>query len=140
MTGIATAALIPTPQKAIAAWGGTPTCPSEGNSSAMAATCVATPEVMEIKFYEFGFCTTSPLAGANFSRTTCEKAWESSAGEIVDLALLTFQGLSTGTTYRIPNGSYGHGYAIISNLMGLKGKVYFNSKTYYTKIGIISIT
>ncbi len=132
LTGIAMASLIPTPQKAIGAWGNIPTCPAEGNTNAMADICLATPEIYEIRFYELGFCTTSPLAGQDFSRATCEKAWESSAGEVVDLATFSFKGLSTGTTYRIPDGTYPHGYAIISNLQGIKGKVYFNSRTYYT--------
>ncbi len=132
LVGIGIASLIPNPQKAIAAWGGHPTCPAEGNSNAMTAVCLATPEIMEIKFYELGFCTSSSLAGNNFSRATCEKAWESSAGEIVDLATFASKGLSTGTTYKVPNGTYSHGYAVVSNLMGLKGRVYFNDKTYYT--------
>ncbi len=134
LTGIAIASLISSSQKATAEWGGNPTCPGEGNTNAMAtATCLATPEIMEIRFYELGFCTSAPLAGANFSRATCETAWESSGGEIVDLATLTFKGLSTGTTYKVPNGTYPHGYAIISTQMGLKAKVYFNNKTYHTQ-------
>ena len=54
VAGIGIASLIPNPQKAIAAWGGHPTCPAEGNSNAMTAICLATPEIMEIKFYELG--------------------------------------------------------------------------------------
>ena len=114
LTGIAMASLIPTPQKAIGAWGGIPTCPAAGNTDAMDDICLATPEIYELRFYELGFCTTSPLAGANFSRATCEKTWESSTGEVVDLATFASKGLSTGTTYKIPNGSYSHGYATVS--------------------------
>ena len=43
-------------------------CPAEGNSGAQTATCNTTPEVMEIKFYELGFCTSDPLSETNFDK------------------------------------------------------------------------
>ena len=73
--------------------GSVPDCPDEGSaaaSGAMSEDCYLTPETMEVKFYELGFCTTSdPLSGANFSRTNCTKAWESSSGQTLDLASFT---------------------------------------------------
>ena len=68
-----------------------PACPAEGSAAASGAqsqTCTTTPTVMEIKFYELGFCTSDPLSGADFDNSTCQKAWESTSGETADLASL----------------------------------------------------
>ena len=49
------------------------TCPAEGSVAAagiQSADCNVTPEVMEIKFYELGFCTGDPLSGADFNNST----------------------------------------------------------------------
>ena len=107
-------------------------CPAEGNSSAQTETCNTTPEVMEIKFYELGFCTSDPLSGADFSNTSCEKAWESTSGQTADLASFSYSGLSSGLPYRVPNKQYDYAYVIFDPTWGLKGKVYFNNTTYYT--------
>tara|TARA_Y100001968_G_scaffold74784_1_gene66195 strand:- start:282 stop:1079 length:798 start_codon:yes stop_codon:yes gene_type:complete len=126
--GISFASLISSPHTAKAA-----DCPASGNSGAMSADCYETPDVMEIKFYELGFCTTTdPLAGSNFSRTNCTKAWDSASGETADLADFNYKGLTSGLAYRIPNGTYEYAYVIFDNVWGLKGKVYFNDRTYYT--------
>lgn len=132
-TGITLGSLIYTPEKANAAWGGKPTCPSTGNTEAMSEDCMVTPEVMEIKFYELGFCKTSdPLAGANFDRTNCEKVWESNTGVTSDLATFSYKGLAGSGTYKISAGTYQYAYVIIGNVMGLKGKSDFNGETYFT--------
>ncbi len=132
-TGITLGALIYTPEKANAAWGSIPTCPSTGNTEAMSEDCMVTPEVMEIKFYELGFCKTSdPLAGANFDRTNCEKVWESNTGVTSDLATFSYKGLAGSGTYKISPGTYQYAYVIIGNVMGLKGKSDFNGETYFT--------
>ena len=133
LTGIGLASLIPTPPKAIAAFGDTPTCPSTGNTDPMSEDCLATPEIMEITFYELGFCaSTSPLAGANFSRANCEKVWESDVGQTVDLAAYSYKGLAGSGTYKIPAGTYNHAYVIIGHTWGIKGKTDFNGQTYFT--------
>ena len=132
-TAISLGSLIYTPEKAIAAWGSIPTCPATGNTEAMSSDCLVTPEVMEIKFYELGFCKTSdPLAGANFDRTNCEKVWESDAGQTADLAAFSYKGLAGSGTYKISAGTYQYAYVIIDNVMGLKGKSDFNGETYFT--------
>ena len=51
-----------------------PACPAEGSAAASGAqtqTCTTTPTVMEIKFYELGFCTGYPLSAADFDNSTC---------------------------------------------------------------------
>ena len=111
------------------------TCPAEGSddaAGAQSADCNVTPEVMEIKFYELGFCTGDPLSGADFSNSTCEKTWESTSGETKDLASMSYQGLTSGTTFKIPSKQYDYAYVIFDATWGLKGKVYFNNDTYFT--------
>ena len=117
--------------------GSIPDCPDEGSaaaSGAMSQDCYQTPETMEVKFYELGFCTTSdPLSGANFSRTNCTKAWESSSGQTLDLASFSYQGLTSGLTHTIPNQTYEYAYVVVNTTWGMKGKAYFNDQTYYTQ-------
>ena len=107
-------------------------CPAEGNSNAQTETCNATPEVMEIKFYELGFCTGDPLSGADFDNSTCEKSWGSTSGETIDLANFVYTGLSEELTYKVPNKQYDYAYVVFDPTWGLKGKVYFNNTTYFT--------
>ena len=111
------------------------TCPAEGSDAAagaQSADCNATPEVLEIKFYELGFCTGDPLSGADFSNSTCEKSWESTAGETKDLASFSYQGLTSGTTFKVTSKQYDYAYVIFDADWVLKGKVYFNNDTYFT--------
>mgnify|MGYP001392539707 CR=1 FL=1 len=109
-----------------------PDCPDSGNASTMTSDCYGTPTVMEIPFYELGFCTSDPLDGYSFSRANCSKAWSSTTPETIDLADFNYTGLSEELTYQIPNQTYSHAYVIVGNTWGLKGEAYFNSKTYYT--------
>ena len=112
--------------------GSDPDCPDIGNSSSMSEDCTGTPTVMEIPFYELGFCTSDPLANYSFSRDNCSKAWSSTTSETIDLATYNYSGLRSGLTEKIPNQTYTHAYVIVGNTWGLKGKAYFNSKTYYS--------
>ena len=107
-------------------------CPAEGNSSAQTETCTTTPKVMEIKFYELGFCTGDPLSGTDFSNSTCEKSWESTSGETADLASFSYLGLTSGLAFKVPSKQYDYAYVIFDPTWVLKGEVYFNNKTYYT--------
>ncbi len=112
-----------------------PACPAEGSTAAAGAqnrTCTTTPEVMEIKFYELGFCTGAPLSGSDFDNSTCEKAWVSTSGETTDLATFSYTGLTSGLTYKIPSKQYDYAYLVFNPTWVLKGKAYFNNKTYYT--------
>ncbi len=111
------------------------TCPAEGSDAAgtsQSADCNVTPEVMEIKFYELGFCTEDPLSGADFSNSTCEKSWVSTSGEIADLANFSYLGLTSGLAYKVPSKQYDYAYVVFDATWGLKGKVYFNGMTYFT--------
>ena len=112
--------------------GSDPDCPDTGNADVMSSHCYQTPEVMEVPFYELGFCTSDPLSSFAFSRSNCEKAWDSSTPQTIDLAQFSYSGLTSGLTYKIPNKTYTHAYVIVGNTWGLKGKAYFNNKTYYS--------
>ena len=109
-------------------------CPANPNAAIMSQDCFTTPEEMDIKFYELGFCTGDPLAAADFSSATCTKAWDFGTGETLDLAEFNYKGLRSGLTYKLPNGQYDYAYVIFDPVWGLKGKVYFNSDTYYTDV------
>ena len=112
-----------------------PACPDKGSSAASGAqnqTCTTTPTVMEIKFYELGFCTGDPLSGSDFDNSTCEKSWISTSGETIDLATFNYTGLTSGLTYKVPNQKYDYAYVVFDPTWVLKGEVYFNGTTYYT--------
>ena len=112
-----------------------PACPAEGSAAASGAqtqTCTTTPKVMEIKFYELGFCTGDPLSGTNFDNSTCEKAWVSTSGETADLASFSYSGLISGNPIRVPSKQYNYAYVVFDPTWVLKGEAYFNNKTYYT--------
>ena len=112
-----------------------PACPEEGSAAASGAqtqTCSTTPKVMEIKFYELGFCTGDPLSGSDFDNSTCEKSWASTAGETADLATFSYQGLTSGLTYKVPSKQYDYAYVVFDPTWVLKGETYFNGITYYT--------
>ena len=112
-----------------------PACPAEGSAAASGAqtqTCTTTPKVMEIKFYELGFCKGDPLSGSDFDNSTCEKSWVSTSGETADLASFSFLGLTSGLTYKVPSQQYDYAYVVFDPTWGLKGEVYFNGTTYYT--------
>ena len=112
--------------------GSDPDCPDSGNVDAMSAHCFQTPTVMEVPFYELGFCTSDPLSGFSFSRDNCEKAWDSSTPQTIDLSKFNYSGLTSGLTYKIPNKTYTHAYVIVGNTWGLKSEAYFNNTTYYS--------
>ena len=112
-----------------------PPCPAELSAAASGAqtqTCTTTPKVMEIKFYELGFCTGDPLSGSDFDNSTCEKSWVSTSGETADLASFSYLGLTSGLTYKVPSKQYDYAYVVFDPTWVLKGEVYFNGKTYYT--------
>ena len=111
------------------------TCPAKGSDAAngtQQSTCNTTPKVMEIKFYELGFCTGDPLSSTDFDNSTCEKAWDALSGETADLATFNYKGLTSGLTYKVPSKQYNYAYVVFDPTWILKGEVYFNGTTYYT--------
>jgi len=99
--------------------------------SGEANPCFLTPETLKVTFYEVGFCTSDPLATGTFVNTSCEKSWENSSGFESDIGLKRFETMD-GKTFRVPNGTFTHSYAIMSNVWKLKGQ-YNNEKSNNTK-------
>ena len=135
IAGLSFAALISSQQKVHAYAGNA--CATEGSTAsegAMSADCDGTPEVMKVKFFELGLCTSDPLSSTTFSRANCHKAWESENGIIVDIpAYMSSEGYELpGAVIKPANGTYSHVYAIVNTHWDIKGKVYYNNKTYYT--------
>lgn len=112
---------------------GTTDCPAEGNTGAP-VDCFETPDEYKVTFFELGFCTSDPLSTDTFNKNNCHKAWENNSGQTIDIAncLNVDCSLSTGSNYRIDDGTYSHAYAVLDSVISVKGKVFFNNKTYYT--------
>ena len=119
-----------------------PACPSSGtveNLEHPAADeqpdCFITPNKVEIKFYEMGFCETDPYdSEQNFDPQKCTTAWSNSSGDSADLAVFVAKGL-LGDTVRIKNGTYNYAYMIIDNEWTLNGTyttTLNGGTTYYT--------
>tara|TARA_Y100001968_G_scaffold317431_1_gene346430 strand:+ start:162 stop:1025 length:864 start_codon:yes stop_codon:yes gene_type:complete len=136
LAGLSLAALIG-PQQKVHAYAGNP-CATEGSTAAdgaMSADCDGTPSVMKIKFYELGVCTSDPLTSSTFSRANCEKTWESknATGTTIDIPACIANACDVeGTVTKPSNGTYSHVYLIVNTQWDIKGKVYYNGKTYYT--------
>ena len=95
--------------------------------------CFITPEMLKVKFYEIGFCTSDPLSSGTFDSSTCHKSWDNTSGVTTDIGKKTFEKMS-GNTYRVPNGTYGYSYAIMNNSWVYKGKYKLqNGNTWYTR-------
>ena len=108
------------------------TSDSVSDLSAEANPCFITPEMMKVKFYEIGFCTEDPLSTGTFVNTNCYKTWDNSSGFTTDIGQQTFENM-VGEVYRIPNGTYTHAYAIMTNEKIYKAKYKLSDgNTYYT--------
>ena len=111
-------------------------CATSDTVTTMAAEsnpCFTTPEMLKVKFYEIGFCTSDPLASGTFDNSTCSKSWDNTSGFTSDIGQKNYEAMS-GNTYRVPNGTYGHAYAILNNEWTYKGKYKFkDGDTFYTR-------
>ena len=95
--------------------------------------CFITPEMLKVKFYEIGFCTSDPLSSGSFDDSTCYKSWDNTSGYTTDIGKKIFEKMP-GNIYRIPNGTYEYSYAIMNNSWVYKGKYKLkNGNTWYTR-------
>ena len=110
-------------------------CPdtnSVADLSTAANPCFLTPEMLKVKFYEIGFCTSDPLATGTFVSTTCSKSWDNTSGFETDIGKKSFSNM-VGTTYKVPNATYGYAYAIMNNEWTYKAQYKLSGgDTYYT--------
>ena len=112
------------------------------NMSGEANPCFITPEMLEVTFYEIGFCTSDPLATGTFVSTTCSKSWDNTSGFETDIGKKSFASM-TGTTYKVPNATYGYAYAIMNNTWTYKAQYKLSGgDTYYTNStnGLVTTT
>ncbi len=101
---------------------------------AEANPCFLTPEMLKVKFFEIGFCTTDPLATGTFVDTTCKKSWDNTSGFETDIGKKSFVSM-VGTTYKVPNNTYGYAYAIMNNSWTYKAQyklTHAEPNIYYT--------
>ena len=75
---------------------------SVADLSTAANPCFLTPEMLKVKFYEIGFCTSDPLATGTFVNTTCSKSWDNASGFETDIGKKSFVSM-VGTIYKVPN-------------------------------------
>ena len=112
-------------------------CPdtnSVADLSTAANPCFLTPEMLKVKFYEIGFCTSDPLATGTFVNTTCSKSWDNTSGFETDIGKKSFVSM-VGTIYKVPNNTYGYAYAIMNNTWSYKAQyklTHSGGTTYYT--------
>jgi len=112
-------------------------CPdtnSVADLSTAANPCYLTPEMLKVKFYEIGFCTSDPLATGTFVNTTCSKSWDNASGFETDIGKKSFVSM-VGTIYKVPNNTYGYAYAIMNNTWSYKAQyklTHSGGTTYYT--------
>ena len=83
--------------------------------------CFATPQVLQMKFYEFGLCdgTADPA-----NRSNCTALFKDTNGKDVNLSTGRVSDLVDGVT--ITEGTYSHGYLIISNAIELNLTIEFS--------------
>ena len=82
--------------------------------------CFATPQVLQMKFYEFGLCdgTADPA-----NRSNCTAVFKDTNGKDVNLSAGGVSDLVDAVT--LTEGSYSHGYMIVSNTVELNLSIEF---------------
>ena len=85
--------------------------------------CYHTPETMEMIIYEFGLCTE---AASPFSRSSnCSTLFSAADGKVVNLSVGSSLPLSDGVT--LDEGTYTHGYLLVSNFFKIKSVIEFST-------------
>ena len=111
-------------------------CPENDSVTSLSSVsprCYITPETLQVTFFEIGFCTSDPLSTGTLDKSNCAKSWDNTTGVTTDLALKTYSKMP-GNTYRVPNGTYTHAYAIMNDQWIIKGKYKLkDGPTFYSK-------
>ena len=86
------------------------------------AYCYKTPDVLQLKFYEFGLCTgnASPT-----NRENCTPVFKSSAGKNVNVSQGGVSDLINQAT--LTEGTYTHGYLVVSNTVEINLTMQFST-------------
>ena len=85
--------------------------------------CFNTPETMEIIIYEFGLCTGA--ASPSTKSSNCSTLFSAVDGQIMNLSVGSSLPLSDGIT--LDEGTYTHGYLLLSNLFKIKSVIEFST-------------
>jgi len=95
----------------------------EDRVSPLDGYCYHTPQTMEVKIYEFGLCTgaASPLSRSS----NCSTLFSAADGKVVNLSVGSSLPLSDGIT--LDEGTYTHGYLLVSNLFKIKSVIEFST-------------
>lgn len=82
--------------------------------------CFQTPQEMNVKIYEFGLCKSaiSPIDKSN-----CEPIYSSQTGNSFNLSVGSVASLMSNVN--LPEGTYTHGYVVISNVTSIKTVISF---------------
>lgn len=82
--------------------------------------CFQTPQEMNVKIYEFGLCKS---AASPVDKRNCENIYYSQAGKSFNLSVGSVASLLSDVN--LPEGTYTHGYVIISNVTSIKTVISF---------------
>ena len=95
----------------------------EDRVSPLDGYCYHTPQTMEVKIYEFGLCTgaATPLSRSS----NCSTLFSAADGKVVNLSVGSSLPLSDGIT--LDEGTYTHGYLLVSNLFKIKSVIEFST-------------
>ena len=95
----------------------------EDRVSPLDGYCYHTPQTMEVKIYEFGLCTgaATPLSRSS----NCSTLFSAADGQVVNLSVGSSLPLSDGIT--LDEGTYTHGYLLVSNLFKIKSVIEFST-------------
>ena len=83
--------------------------------------CFGTPDVLQMKFYEFGLCEGNADPA---NRSNCTALFQNTNGIDVNLSAGAFADLVDAVT--LTEGSYSHGYIIVSNTVELNLTISFS--------------
>jgi len=82
--------------------------------------CFQTPQEMNVKIYEFGLCKSAASPG---DKRNCEAIYNSQAGKSFNLSVGSVASLLSAVN--LPEGTYTHGYVVISNVTSIKTVISF---------------
>lgn len=85
--------------------------------------CYHTPESMEIIIYEFGLCSGAAIPSSR--STNCSTLFSAVDGQTMNLSVGSTLPLSDGIT--LNEGTYTHGYLLLSNLFKIKSVIEFST-------------
>lgn len=106
---------------------GVTTLPTAGQSSS--AMCSTQPDTYKLTIYELNLCTsaiTAPTTSSAAVTTSCQTVLSNTNPSATTITKGSNASIS-GTMTRPPNGTYTHGYALLSNVLSISDSRQFNA-------------